>query len=246
MRNGASALKHHRRVGGDSKIGCVLDFDARYRIGGNAIAGGSRCMDRAVYGLDLDVLDGVDWQLNGLLFNGTSERIALGNQVNNNINGAPAITVEGLINNYDIPGAGVDDNYIFAMAVDADLGSCAFANIGSTMWGGGRSVSTDAFQSTSTPYTDTYKNHYIVGIVDYQGDLVDINMDGDRKVSTAVAFGNSAYTKGTPTRYECIGSSTSAVSGWFNGLIRKVKIWNYRRYQAQILQSWIDRPLMAG
>ena len=88
MRNGASALKHHRRVGGDSKIGCVLDFDSRYRIGGNIISGGTRFMDKAVYGLDLDVLDGVDWQLNGLLFNGTSERIALGYHVNNNINGA--------------------------------------------------------------------------------------------------------------------------------------------------------------
>lgn len=95
---------------------------------------------------------------------------------------------------------------------------------------GGRSVSTDGFQSVrGTTTINTGTSYLLGGVLDIGGDTITLYINGAVEAGpTAVTFGNATWTYGTATAGDMVGSNTTPPSGTTNqwdGAIGEVAVW---------------------
>lgn len=86
---------------------------------------------------------------------------------------------------------------------------------------GGRSVTGDSYQShqsTATYPIDVWT--HITGVIDFENDLIYLYVNGVLEGSTAVTFGNTSYTHGTPTPKDSICSGIGILAGGYTADIQ--------------------------
>ncbi|HWO40712.1 MAG TPA: hypothetical protein VNO43_02795, partial [Candidatus Eisenbacteria bacterium] len=95
---------------------------------------------------------------------------------------------------------------------------------------GGRSVSTDAFQSrTATSPVPTGQYVSLGGVIDFALDTITPYFQGVAENGGTVTFGNNAFTLGTPTgpdRIGAVAAVTITTTRQMDGRIAELSIWS--------------------
>lgn len=111
--------------------------------------------------------------------------------------------------------------------------------IGSTLEVGGRSTTTDSFQSATSSSLNAFKGKWIfaAGTLDFANDRIIVYINGEQKVTSTVTFNSNTYQKGaTITQLDAIGSSVA--SEFFNGSIDEPRIYNRVLTAEEVTSLW--------
>ncbi len=151
--------------------------------------------------------------------------------INALIEGASALSV-ACWTTYDTIDASAGGNFLWRIGLGVGAGTTL--NLDGTGSGRlrivGRSVDTDAGQVALGSSALAAGAQYHVGaMLDYAGDSITAYLNGVADGTTAVTFGNAAYTSGTPaTTEDAIGAGTTppgVSTGQFDGRISELAIW---------------------
>lgn len=171
-----------------------------------------------------------------LSFDGSSNYVDLGlGKIGPQLNGATSVTISSWIYPRDST-----DGRIHNIVIDYSSGALTGATMGwaSGSWRvGGRSITADAFQSTTTTVPLNQWTH-IVGIINYSGDNITIYKNGVQVTSTAATFGQNSWTQGTPQAVgnDMLGAYVSLTTEYFNGLADEIRVYN-RALSAQEVKT---------
>jgi hypothetical protein len=162
----------------------------------------------------------------------TTNYLTLGvNQIGPLISGASAISLLAKVR-ADAFGTGTADNAILAWGMTGNVtGGVFYVNGASPVVRvGGRSVSTDGFQSAvGTTALSTGVEYSIGGVLNIGGDRIRVYLDGTQEANTTVTFANATYTTSVGTAVENIGatfgSPPSATAGQWDGRISELTIF---------------------
>ena len=167
-------------------------------------------------------------------FDGDSTRIDLGFDLRDSLSGAPAVSIEAWVRNDLLPGDDPDNASYFLFQTNLDGGQTgarlAVNASDPRMNLGGRSATTDGFQSAGAAYSDTNTWRHVVGVMDYADDRIDVYIDGAR-TSTAIEFHSATYAPGaTDTSRDTIGAFSLTDGDYdrhFDGLLDEVAVYGY-------------------
>lgn len=106
---------------------------------------------------------------------------------------------------------------------------------------GGRSTSTDSFQSaTSAVALAADSWHQLVGIYDYPGDTITLGIDGRLESPASVSFGSNVYTHSAHATYpDSLGGGVGAESD-LAGRIAMVQVYRRVLTSAEISRLYAD------
>lgn len=92
---------------------------------------------------------------------------------------------------------------------------------------GGRSISTDSFQSAASS-SSLWAGGWFCGggVIDYAG-TIDVYKDGSHETRATASFGSASWSAGTPSSNDSIGGNgdSSNTNAMLNGQIAEVAIW---------------------
>lgn len=136
--------------------------------------------------------------------NGADQHVTLGpdDKISTAANGAAGVTVEAWVNLDSYPGASSRER-IFTAAIDGTKSGISLSAYDSDKIEiGGRSVTSDSFQTVtaSGPSTGTWA--HVLGVLDFANDLVKVYINGVLKATATATFANTTFTKGTPDSAE--------------------------------------------
>jgi len=145
---------------------------------------------------------------------GGSTRVVLGDQLDEQLSGAKAISVAGWIRPTAIAASG-ENNVIFGTRINAQSAGVDVLFDGQNLRVAGRSAAGDSYQQKRFAYPNDGAWHHIAAILDYQNKQIRLYLDG---VEQTPNFGNgvtpswsaTSYTPGTPTNPSTIGGSPSS------------------------------------
>ena len=171
-------------------------------------------------------------------FDGSDDYVSMGTgTVSTLVNNSTAVTTALWVklnsiptsgNQFQLVGSAIDS--VAAGANDIKIIHTGVVSIG------GRSVSGDSHQSTASTISLTPGQWYhIVQISDFTNDQLRLYINGTLNKTQSVSFGNSNFTKGTPSTTDQIGNY-SGQSRYLNGQIDDVRIYNYALTATQIKQ----------
>ena len=213
-------LKH--RIGGNSKVGCVLGIDFK-KIGQ---CHGQSFMSHDVYGHSCAIIGAV-WNLDGRSFDGTDDSVEAPNNPSLNITGAITISVRvKLISSkvQNIAGKGEADTYVpYKLTVFSDETIYFLQSEGGTTWH-------TPINPPDTLSLDIW--HYLAATNDLKTARVYLNEAG---IGIDTTPATSLMTNSFPVDIGKAGTGT-----FFNGLISKVNICSFADYAPRILQRAID------
>lgn len=161
----------------------------------------------------------------------TANYLSLGTGVLNQLlSGAAKISMAAWVNATSF-GTGTFDNAILTCDINGTTTGphLLIAGASNQVRVHGLSVSTDAGQSADgTTTVPTGAWHHVGGVLNFSGDSNRVYYDGTQETSTAVTYANNAYTPGTATMADAIGTRDvppGATSMQFNGLIAEAAFW---------------------
>jgi hypothetical protein len=213
--------------------------------GGNAAGGSGIVLVR--YPTPSTVVTGQ--YVNARKFDGATDYTDLGNnKLGPLVNGYSSLTLEAWIKAAGLPASGNRARIISANQNATSKTGFAlnlYNNAGSVVLeAGGRSVSTDAYQSSTVSYTDTTNWHHVAGVFDFSAKTITLYVDGVAQTPTSVTWANTTYTQGTPdatTRDGIGGFNTGGTWGeYFNGKIDDVRMYRTALTSAQITNDKND------
>lgn len=203
-------------------------------------AGGTRLGDHSQFRNWGTLTNGPTWQTSvgktSLFHDGTDDYVSLGAaQVGKYLNNATAITLSAWVNPTTITSVS-SGNLIFVARNSGVSGAAAslwlrvrgdVGNIGK-IEAGGRSISTDSFQSTSSISTiNTATWSHVVCQLDYRTDEIRIFINGRLDVSTSVTFSSSVFVQSDSANVDTIGGDVTTTSRAFSGLLDDISISSF-------------------
>lgn len=123
--------------------------------------------------------------------------------------------------------AAANDNRVFSFRNSVGFTFVANVNgLDSTLRIGGRSISTDAFQSTSSTTTFSTGTEYVIGaVLDFANDKIRVYVNGTEEADVTVTFTNSTYSHSTDASLTDVFSYDGANDGW-DGYIAEAALWS--------------------
>lgn len=176
-------------------------------------------------------------------FDGSNDIVRLGNnRYGPRAQGASAVTISAWTNIQSYPGSNLRERVFsawtgsditgFYLGLHDDDGNIEVA---------GRSITSDSFQTAVFPYPGLNTWVHLVGVLDYENDLIKIYVNGVLRKTQSVTFASSTYAQGNPSSAfeDAIGAgyANNAVGEAIDGLVDDVKVWTYglNDYQVKIL-----------
>lgn len=173
-------------------------------------------------------------------FDGTDDIVVLGsNKYGAALQSAPAITISAWTKIDSYPANNSRDR-IFNAYLGSDVTGfyLGLNDDSGNVEVGGRSISSDSFQSATFAYPSLSTWNHLVGVLDYQNDRIKIYINGVLRQNLPVTFGSSTYAQGAPsaTYKDSIGAAYTAdvVQDMVDGLIDDVKVWGYALTDYQV------------
>jgi len=200
---------------------------------------GTSAADTSTNGNTGTLTNGPTWttgQVGGAVnFDGSNDYVDIGiNKISPRVNGASAITLSAWLKPSAYPAAATRARGVSFNTTNAATGGLLGLYDGGKLEIGGRSVSTDAFQSATVTFPALNEWHFATGILDFPNDKIYVYLDGVLQVTQSVTFANTSYTNGTPTTaLDAIGSSGSLVE-FFSGSIDEPHIYNRALSESEV------------
>jgi len=162
-----------------------------------------------------------------LSFNGNGNHVNIGlNKIGPDIHGASGATVSAWVRIDSYPGASARERIFSAMMAGGTTGVSLNLFNGGNLEAGGRSVSTDSFQTARTSFPELGAWHLVTGIFDYSNDEIKLYIDGTLETSQSVTFTNAAYSQAAPASDDTIGANQFGDDDFIDGVIDDVRIYN--------------------
>lgn len=175
-------------------------------------------------------------------FDGADDAVdLLSSALRTTLTGAKAITIEAWINNADFP-EGTDSNAIFATRVNGGGAGAEILLENGRIRVAGRSQPSpaDGYQQANVALDSTGQWHHVVGILDYENDLIRVFIDGREELSQPAVFGSATYAPGTSfTQIDRIGGHPGGTAKYyFHGLLDEVAVYDYALSPERIRQHY--------
>ncbi|MEI7917905.1 MAG: LamG-like jellyroll fold domain-containing protein [Candidatus Saccharibacteria bacterium] len=228
------------QAAGTISDGLIFSIDA-----GNTVSysgTGTTLVDVSGNGNNCTLVNGVGYASanNGsLLFDGTNDYVDCGvNKIQPYLSNKTAVSISSWMKNSNVPAATVQGN----LSIYIPIGSYTFALLdmyGSNIRAGGRSTSTDTYQSADTSYTATNTWVNLVGVFNYTAKTISIYINGVLAVQQTVTFGSNTSVFGSIAQSTQIGALTSDPTiTYMNGNLSNVSVYNKQLSSAEILQNF--------
>ncbi len=183
------------------------------------------------------------WQsgVNGacLSFNGTSARVDFGlNSIGPRLSGASALTVTAWIRPLSNPAAGTRERAVSIACTDAAVGLLLGLYDDGKFEIGGRSQSSDTFQSLSGGVATLNKWHFVCGVLDFLNDFAALYVDGVLVASASKTFSSTSYVNGTTRTVveDTFGNvNTSTPGDFIHASLGEVRIYKRKLSESEIL-----------
>jgi|GEM_PF-2845683 len=179
------------------------------------------------------VMDGINGKARD--FNG-SDYFDFSSSVAADMGGASAVTVEAWIN----PNNASDYEQIFYTSVSGENGKfVTFINSSEQFVVGGRSSSTDSYQSvTTTSSLSVGSWTHVVGVIDVANDDIKIYFNGIEQSTTgSPSFSNTTFSSETGSLHR-IGYQRSSYHAYYHGSIDEVRVINRELSADEIYESY--------
>jgi len=163
-----------------------------------------------------------------LSFNGNGDHVNIGlNKIGPDLNSASGTTASAWVRIDSYPAASSRERIFSAMMAGGTTGISLNLFNGGNLEAGGRSVSTDSFQTARTSFPGLNAWHLMTGVFDYPNDRIYLYIDGVLETSQTVTFTNTAYTQAAPASDDTIGANQFGDDGFIDGAIDDVRIYSY-------------------
>ena len=184
-------------------------------------------------------LDGQTWTPNGLQFNNNGQVFFGVGTYGNLLNGAAGITLSTSLLAFDYS----PDNYrgrIFGNHIAAGNGIASWLDVAGNLVVGGRSLSTDGFQSATIAFPGLNRLYHTVGMLDFVNKTISIYIDGKLVQSTDVTFGGENYVQGTATLNDSMGGRENVDLNYYLGQINNFNLFGRSLNESEIQQLYAE------
>jgi len=162
-----------------------------------------------------------------LSFDGVDDHVNIGlNKISPDIDGASGTTISAWVRIDSYPGASERERIFSAMMAEWMTGASLNLFNGGNLEAGGRSSTSDTFQTARTSFPELGAWHLVTGVFDYPNDRIYLYIDGALETSQSVTFTNTAYTQAAPASDDTIGANQFGDDEFFDGVIDDVRIYN--------------------
>ncbi len=195
----------------------------------------------------------------GLSFDGTNDYVTLGNNtMGTDLDGATQITFSAWIKPTAYPSSGSRRRF-FAVSMGGGVTGLMLSlynNSGNLLEVGGRSYTSDSFQSVTETGPSINEWHFVTGVFDIPNDTIKIYIDGVLVKTGAVSFGSTTYQHATSSYPDTL-SSFEGAQEYFQGSLDEMRIYErelslseiktlYDQGQSDKLNSSVSQPQGTG